>query len=457
MRSPKEMRTIQIDITNACPMSCSNCTRFCGNHKKPFFMNEETFYKAVDSLTGFERRVGIMGGEPTLHPKFENFIRYIFEKHLPKYQLKPLRYPVRNFIAYLRDKNYIWDESLNLRKGPGLWTGTGNKYYEHFELIQDTFSYQLINDHKNDTLHQPLLVSRKDLGIADSEWIEMRDNCWIQNMWSATITPKGAFFCEIAGALDMLFDGPGGWSVEPGWWKRDPKDFGEQLKWCEFCGAALLTKGRLSTDGIDDVSPTLLHMLEKVESPKLKQGRIALLECEKIGETNMPDTRNRYIDSYNERFSTENRSLVPRHLYKHHLKNSAVPFSIAEVLAASGGDWVLLYTGNEPNSEYISDIHQYVFNPGVLYKFDERALLFNVQAIALRGVSGSFEFRDFGNIWHEDKRVDLLEDTTKCTNCPDFDEWLLFAKTHEIMTEQVQYALKKIASDYGIGLGDGWF
>ena len=76
MKSPKNMKTIQIEITNACFNHCSNCTRFCGWHKKPFFMDFETFKKAIDSLEGYEGMIGIMGGEPTLHPEFEKFIDY---------------------------------------------------------------------------------------------------------------------------------------------------------------------------------------------------------------------------------------------------------------------------------------------------------------------------------------------------------------------------------------------
>jgi hypothetical protein len=44
----------------------------------------------------------------------------------------------------------------------------GNKYYENFELINDTFGYQCLNDHSNEGNHQALLVSRKDLGINDA-------------------------------------------------------------------------------------------------------------------------------------------------------------------------------------------------------------------------------------------------------------------------------------------------
>jgi hypothetical protein len=408
-------------------------------------MEEDAFKKAVDSLEGFPRTIGVMGGEPTLHPKFEVFARYIAEKHPPTYKHNPARWPVRNFIRYMWDKNYFWHESMNTRHGPGFWGGGGQKYYEYFETIQDAFPYQLINDHKNNAMHQPLLVSRKDLGITDEEWLPLRDACWIQNMWSATATPKGAFFCEVAGALDMLFDGPGGWPVEPGWWKREPEEFGEQLKWCELCGAALRTKGRLSSEEIDDVSPTLYEMLEKAGSPKLRQGRVALLGDDKLSETNLQDKKNWYIDSYMERISAENKSLFPRELKK---LQTAEPFDLAGLLAGAGSDWVLAYAGEEPRSAVLEDIYNYVLNPGVVYPFGGRAALFNVRASALRGVSGSFDFAGFTRLWPDGKRAELTNWAEEDVN-PDLEYWAAFAKESGALTEQVRAALNKIASDYG--------
>jgi hypothetical protein len=413
-------------------------------------MNEETFKKAVDSLEGFECTIGVMGGEPTLHPQFEAFARYIEEKHPPKYKLKPLRVPVRNFIAYIRDKNYFWDESINLRKGPGLCTATGKKYYEHFEIIQDVFSFQLINDHKNSTLHQPLLVSRRDLGIPDEEWFPLRDKCWVQNMWSASITPKGAFFCEIAGALDMLFNGPGGWQVEPGWWKREPPDFGEQLNWCELCGAALSIKGRLSSDGIDDVSPTLLRKLEEIDSPGLKKGRIVALKSEKIGEVNMPDTPNRYIQSYHDRISMENRSLFPRSLSKVKAE-SDMPIDVT-MLLQNYNDWIFLYTEKEPQSVFLSEMHEWVFNPGVLYMLDENSVLFNVRAHALRGISKCINFTMFKSLWSDEKKIELNDEMSRAKVYPDLYEWAEFAGENNLLTEQTRKVLMKIATDYGVKL-----
>ena len=81
MRSPANMEFIQIDITNACNMRCSNCTRFCGNHDKTFFMDFDTFKRAVDSMEGFEGVVGVIGGELTLYPEFERFVEYMREKY----------------------------------------------------------------------------------------------------------------------------------------------------------------------------------------------------------------------------------------------------------------------------------------------------------------------------------------------------------------------------------------
>jgi len=251
MKSPSEQKIIQIELTNACPHSCSNCTRFCGRHSKPFFAEEGQFRKAVDSMLGFHGMVGIMGGEPTIHPKFDSFVKYYADKiHTPPF--KPMRQAVKDFAAY-RNK-HLSDVLLSKR---GLWTSLGPGYRKHFELIQDVFPYQCINDHSHEGRHQMLLGCRKDFGISDEEWIPLRDACWIQNMWSASITPKGAYFCEVAGALDILYNSPFGdvaWKVEKGWWERAPEEFGAQLQFCELCSAPLRVPHTVASHKMDYVS-----------------------------------------------------------------------------------------------------------------------------------------------------------------------------------------------------------
>jgi hypothetical protein len=325
MKSPQHMRIIQIDITNACTRLCSNCTRFCGHHKKPFFMDYETFVRAIDSMEGYVGTVGVMGGEPTLHPEFERFVQYMQQKYKDTYLPREDKfvYPQKNFMQAVLEREFEntcgHDSGLGVRQtvnGPGLFSAMGKIYRKYYELIQDTFRYQAVNDHTNPMYHQPALITRKELGIGDDEWFKLRDACWVQNEWSATITPKGAFFCEIAGALDMLFAGPGGWAIEKGWWKREISDFGAQLNWCELCGLACHTFTRDANEEIDDVSPMLLEKLKEINSPKLGRGKVRVVQIEGgaiSGESKASDKRfgatMPYAESYEARFNERNSAL----------------------------------------------------------------------------------------------------------------------------------------------------
>lgn len=241
-----QMKIIQIDITNACVNKCSNCTRLIGHHRKPFYMDFETFKRAVDSLTDFPGMVGTIGGEPLLHPEFERFALYL-KSRIPG------------------------------KKRRGLWSTLPQGLSATYgALIKDVYGNMYLNDHSIDAiLHQPVLVAAHEAVPDPQKMWSLIDNCWVQTYWSATITPKGAFFCEVAGAFDMLFDGPGGWPVEPGWWKREPHEFTEQKeRWCPGCGCAIPLPRRKSTQEVDDVSPANLEALQRIRSPKVKKNRI---------------------------------------------------------------------------------------------------------------------------------------------------------------------------------------
>lgn len=250
MKPIHENTVIQIEITNACHLACANCTRFVGHHRKPFFMELETVRNAIASLVGFPGRIGIMGGEPCLHPKFKEI-------------LKVLR------------------EMVPDRRRREFWTA-GFKWKKYRSEIMRTFDEDRIayNDHQQTTgKHQPLLVAIDEIIPAKALRDELIDNCWIQRQWSASITPKGAFFCEVAAAQDWLFDGPGGWPVEPGWWTRE--HFGIQVaEYCGKCSAAVpmetYSDGRGGRDGptVDIVSEGNLERLRLVRSPKAAKGRV---------------------------------------------------------------------------------------------------------------------------------------------------------------------------------------
>ena len=187
---------IQIEITNACHLSCAHCTRAVSHVKKPYFADLAFVEKALLSLQGWTRGVGCIGGEPTLHPDFPAICK-LFRKYFPKRQC-------------------------------GLFTAGGKRYEEHKELIDETFGIINFNDHEMGGVHQPMMIASKDVIKDDKLRDELIDKCWLQTVWSPSITPKGAFFCEVAATFDMLFNGPGGYPIEPGWWKRTVPEFRDQ-------------------------------------------------------------------------------------------------------------------------------------------------------------------------------------------------------------------------------------
>jgi hypothetical protein len=245
------MQIIQIDVTNVCMNRCSNCTRFTGHHRRPFFMDMDTFRRAVDSLVDFPGMVGMIGGEPLLHPRFAEMAEYLAER-IPE------------------------------KKRRGLWSTVPKAQGEKYgQLIRDVYGNLYFNDHSlNGILHQPLLVAAHEVVADPDEMWRLIDDCWIQKYWSASITPKGAFFCEVAAAFDMLFDGPGGWPIVPGWWMRRPEDYTDQKeRACPRCGCAIPLRRRPSFHCIDDVSPGNLETLMAIRSPKALRGRVEIYGC----------------------------------------------------------------------------------------------------------------------------------------------------------------------------------
>jgi hypothetical protein len=236
------METIQIEITNRCIRECSNCTRLVGHHRSPYFMDLDLVERAIWSLTDFPQMVGIMGGEPLLHPEFERISRMLAAKVPPE--------------------------------RCGLWTCLPPGKEHHAQVICEVFGHLFLNDHtRDDILHAPILVASQEAVPNERDLWCLVDRCWVQNTWSACVNPHGAFFCEVAGALSMLLGGDG-WEVEPFWWTRAPIHYVDQMeRYCKLCGCALPLKKRYSIENIDDVSPGMLERLREVGSPKLRRGR----------------------------------------------------------------------------------------------------------------------------------------------------------------------------------------
>jgi len=210
----------------------------------------------IDSLNGFLRMVGIMGGEPLLHPQFPEICKLMRER-VPK-------------------------------ERAGLWTCLPVGFERYRDEIVSTFGNIFLNDHsRDDVYHTPALVASEEVFKGhEDDMPYIWDHCWLQNGWSASVNPHGAFFCEVAAAMSMLFGIRMGWEVKPGWWKRVPKDYTDQIEtFCPKCGVAIPLAKRCSTDGRDDISFGNLERL-KDKSPKILAGEYIVHDLQIIPDSN---------------------------------------------------------------------------------------------------------------------------------------------------------------------------
>ena len=109
-------------------------------------MDFETFKRAVNSLKGYDGVIGVMGGEPTLHPQFERFAGYLNETYkewqeegsapsaaVGADRINRLNYPQKEFIKEIHrsefDTHHIRKHSDGrdnfMMSGPGLWSNMG--------------------------------------------------------------------------------------------------------------------------------------------------------------------------------------------------------------------------------------------------------------------------------------------------------------------------------------------
>lgn len=297
MIPPRLQWAIQIDITNACHLHCSNCTRLLDHAAQRFFMSPDCFTRAVRAVKGFltdspvgprgQRKVlGLIGGEPLLHPQFPELVDIMLAE-VPQVYFRGL-WTSKDWTTGSHPKWGPYRPQVERLIGPAPThdgTGPSDKHTDGF--LNWNMHLEAMNVH-----HQPLLVASQDAIPDEAERMARIERCWIQRSWSSTCTPKGYFFCEVAGHFDMVFNGPGGLPLEPGVWnggldfkpdaqgvRRPVGPYADQInQWCGRCGAAVPMPGRRDRENTDDISPANFIPLQDVKSPRLRRGEYVLHE-----------------------------------------------------------------------------------------------------------------------------------------------------------------------------------
>lgn len=240
---------MQIQITRACDKSCFHCTQASNLAGKPAMMTLEQFEQACDSLQGYTRVVGIFGGNPCMHPQFEE-ICHIFRDKFP-FEQRGL------WSNHPRGKAAICAETFNPQHSNLNVHLDREAYSEFYYGWPDCQPY--LKGLRQDSRHGSPFVSREDIGLSEEEIMEGTATCEVNHEWSALLgVVQGelkAFVCELMYTLSVLHEEDPNWlqtgmAPDVGWWRRPISDFADQVRQnCRHCGMPNKSFGQLAQGG----------------------------------------------------------------------------------------------------------------------------------------------------------------------------------------------------------------
>jgi len=263
---------MQIHLTRACDLSCSNCTQGSQFGGKPDFITLSNFEKACESLKGYFGLVGIFGGNPALHPRFPEICE-ILRSYFPQEQCGLWCNNPRGHGAVMRKTFNPSMSNLNVHLRS-----------EAFEEFKRDWPESRPFGLDKDSRHSPVHGNLAKFVPEESECWKLISNCDINQHWSAMLCQfRGelrAFFCEIAGGQAILNqhnpDYPDtGMVVSEGWWRKPMQDFAEQVRFhCHRCLVPLRGHGALAqqehvttvTEEYSHLKPKGSHLLEILDS-----------------------------------------------------------------------------------------------------------------------------------------------------------------------------------------------
>lgn len=273
---------IQIWLTRACDKACYGCTQGSNLRGNPGMITVEQFEQACLSLKDYWGVVGIFGGNPALHPDFEQLCD-ILAKYVP-YVQRGLW--CNNPVGKGKKMAQIFNPAVS-----NLNVHLDHKAYNEFRSDWPTsMPFGLDKDSR----HSPPYVALKDVVPDEEERWSLIADCDINKHWSAMIGSfRGearAWFCEIAGAqamlhqhepdypdtglrVDSLYDDGTKW-----WWQLPMHSFSRQVhKHCHDCGVPLRGYGALAqgdSNQVEQVSQTHAG----VYLPKVKGREVQLVQ-----------------------------------------------------------------------------------------------------------------------------------------------------------------------------------
>lgn len=257
MKSPRDRRqcwrngVVQIHIIRACDKSCFHCTQISNIRGKGAVMTPDQFRVAVETLKDHFGVVGIFGGNPCIHPQFDE-ICAILREAIP-FERRGL------WSNKLFGKGAVCRETFNPHVS-NLNVHLDQEAYDEFQNTwPETKGLQNLKGLYEDSRHGPPFVAQQDLGFSDDEINQNSATCDVNQKWSSLIgVVRGelrAFVCELMYAQAALHEADPDWPdtglpVVPGWWNHPMEHFAEQVKFhCRRCGMPIKAVGQDACGG----------------------------------------------------------------------------------------------------------------------------------------------------------------------------------------------------------------
>lgn len=271
---------IQIHVTRACDLDCFGCTQGSNLRGKPVVIPVDEFEKACKSLQGYTGVVGVFGGNPAVHPQFEELC-LILAEYFPKEQRGLWCNHPRGHGETMRLIFNPHVSNLNVHLCQEAYDEFKRDWPESkpFGIDQPSVPLNL----RKDSRHSPPFVAMMDVIPNEGTRWALISNCDINKFWSAMVCyvpGKGlrGFFCEVAGAQAMLHANDPNWpdtgvvvdrdyevTTRQGdytnrgkWWQLPMTSFKNQVAFhCHRCGIPLRRYGQLAQGGeYEEVSAT---------------------------------------------------------------------------------------------------------------------------------------------------------------------------------------------------------
>ena len=177
------LQRIELDITYDCNLKCMDCNRSCTQAPEKIEMNLEQVKAFVSESIALGKKwelINVLGGEPTLHPEFDQIVRLLLDEYVYAYSPDTtIQITSNGYGSLVREK---------LGALP-----------EHPNLVVDTWSFK---DSARVPYFTPFNVAPQDTGrFQDQEYAR---GCWVTSYCGIGLNHLGYFPCGIAGAMERV-------------------------------------------------------------------------------------------------------------------------------------------------------------------------------------------------------------------------------------------------------------